>query len=56
MSDAVAGDKPAFEIINPKTGHRIAIYADGRVEGFEDGVYIVNRIPLLLSDARGKFE
>lgn len=43
--------EPAFEIVNRTTRHRRAIYADGHVEGFEDDVYVVNRIPLLMSSA-----
>jgi hypothetical protein len=35
---------PAFEVINPKTGHRYVIYADGRIEGFGEATVVINRI------------
>lgn len=51
----IEGDAPAFEIRNPDhLDQRIAIWADGRVEGFDGfggphkGFVIINRIPPLI--------
>jgi hypothetical protein len=43
---------PAFEVIEPHSGHRWIIHADGRVEGFGKSVVIINRIPLLMKAPR----
>lgn len=41
----------AFEVWNPKTGHRWMIYPDGQVRGFGECVAIVNRIPRMIAEA-----
>ncbi len=37
----------AFKIIEP-SGKIYRVYEDGRVEGFESGAVVINRIPMLL--------
>ena len=36
----------AFKIIEP-SGKTYRVYEDGRVEGFESGAIVINRIPML---------
>jgi hypothetical protein len=40
----------AFVVQDP-TGHRYAVYADGRVEGFGEGCVIFNRVPAMIQRA-----
>lgn len=54
-------EQAAFEVSNPSTGKRYAIYANGRIEGFDDASVVINRIPLLrdnqvLEDAARRIE
>ena len=41
----------AFKVIEP-SGKTYRVYQDGRIEGFEDGAVVVNRIPLLMREAQ----
>jgi hypothetical protein len=41
---------PAFEVLNPETGHRYKIYANGKIEGFDGSMVITNRIPSMIKD------
>lgn len=44
--------QPAFELRRHSDGARMAVYADGRSEGFPDGYTItINRIPILIWSA-----
>lgn len=47
-SPASPATAPVFEVIDPKSGHRWLVFADGRVEGFGE-VVIINRIPALMA-------
>ena len=40
-----------FRIVE-SSGKVYRIYGDGRIEGFESGAVVVNRIPMLISEAR----
>lgn len=41
------GPKPAFELIHAESNQVWRIYEDGRTEGFPEGGFIINRIPIL---------
>ena len=41
----------AFKIIEP-SGKTYRVFADGRVEGFEPGALVCNRIPALIASAK----
>jgi hypothetical protein len=38
----------AFEVHTPD-GHTFKVYSDGSTEGFPDGAFVFNRIPLLIA-------
>ncbi len=46
-----AGRREVLKIIEP-SGKTYRVYGDGRVEGFESGAIVVNRIPMLLHEAQ----
>ncbi len=41
-------DKPVFELRYPSGVFTYKIWADGRIEGFNDKMIVINRIPQLL--------
>jgi hypothetical protein len=42
-------DQFAFKVSNPETGKEYKIYADGRIEGFDDATFVINRIPAIVA-------
>lgn len=46
-----ADEKPAFEVRDGLTGPVYAVYASGRIEGFDRPMLIFNRIPALVHQA-----
>jgi hypothetical protein len=44
--------EPVFEIIEP-SGHKYAIYANGKIEGFPKGSTVFNRVLLLVDLLKG---
>lgn len=51
---ATSTDRPAFEIRYPSGSFAYKIWADGRIEGFNDKVVVINRIPQLIAEAKQK--
>jgi len=49
-------DNPIFEVYDPKEKKSYKIYEDGRIEGFPDGVYVLNRITPILNKYRSYIE
>jgi len=46
--------KPIFEVMNKDLSQHFKIYENGRIEGFPEGMLIINRIYPLLNKLRAK--
>lgn len=42
-------EEPIFELKYPSGAHSYKIWANGRIEGFNDGIVVINRIPELIA-------